>query len=158
MSDTLKKCPFCGGRGAVFQGAPNEEGHRFRAMCYDSNCVWTPPFETEEQAREAWNHRDMFASIEDRPASVRANNGVRLAELFFHHTADIGKTIDSEEAADIYAAPMLLGVVEAALAFYGVLANGDGPVGAYQDVLDAVHRLAFEGEIMDVEKAGDADA
>ncbi|WP_294482267.1 Lar family restriction alleviation protein [uncultured Ruminococcus sp.] len=52
MSDTkVKPCPFCGGKSRVHQYL----GKRY-ARC--NKCKsYSAPYDTEEQAREAWNRR-----------------------------------------------------------------------------------------------------
>lgn len=52
MSDTkVKPCPFCGGKSRVHQYLG-----KWYARC--NKCKsYSAPYDTEEQAREAWNRR-----------------------------------------------------------------------------------------------------
>ena len=55
----LKPCPFCGGEAAaIWNGAFNEGNYwvRYRGRCWECGAE-TPIYESEKEAKEAWNRR-----------------------------------------------------------------------------------------------------
>lgn len=77
MSEELKPCPFCGGRGYVHEY--NYQAGYFFAACYNtdddlnpkypicplSNCA-TRDYPSSEEAIKAWNTRVALSHLEER--------------------------------------------------------------------------------------------
>ena len=54
IKEALKPCPFCGGKASVFEMAGLNTGHCVQC---ESCGAGIAGFDTEDEAREAWNTR-----------------------------------------------------------------------------------------------------
>lgn len=89
MSEELKPCPFCGGKGDYYYIMTMR---KHWIGCSNCNCA-TDGYDTEEEAIEAWNTRAKDANygladlIEPEPINGETSDGYHTFNELYHHRA-----------------------------------------------------------------------
>lgn len=150
----LELCPFCGGKALLHNGTGDDGSPECFVFCCSSACAVTQIFGTAEDAIEAWNRRDQFTYGGVDYLRWRANGALWLAEKLSAQVESALKAVESDASADMYAAPFLLGIIEAATSFGAVLLGEKHSRDAYDETMEAVSRVAFTGEVLGIEAGG----
>jgi len=82
IKEELKPCPFCGCKASVFEMVGLNTGHCVQC---ESCCAGIAGFDTEDEAREAWNTRaaERLAKIEalEEVRKVFLSNGSKITTM-----------------------------------------------------------------------------
>ena len=88
MTETLKSCPFCGGK-PHFENEGSDYG--FYAVCSRCGC-WTGALRTKDESLKRWNNRPIEDELIGKIGKLEAENA-RLREAL----TEIKKTVESAQ-------------------------------------------------------------
>ena len=88
MTETLKSCPFCGGK-PYFENEGSDYG--FYAVCSRCGC-WTGALRTKDESLKRWNNRPIEDELIGKIGKLEAENA-RLREAL----TEIKKTVESAQ-------------------------------------------------------------